>query len=198
LLPVLGARASLRTGIAVNLVLAAGLFLLPRPVTSRRWTGITASLIIAGGMYFVRPWDQRLMSSGPAIYGHLNVAARENAGGASAPVAETLFYRDGSSSTVAVLRRAGNTFLRVNGKTDASTSGDMPTQTMLGHLPMLVHPSPRTILVVGLGSGMTAAAVARHPIEHLDIAEIEPAVVEAARFFAAWTGDVLRDPRVRL
>jgi Spermine/spermidine synthase domain len=40
--------------------------------------------------------------------------------------------------------------------------------------------------------------VARHSVRRLDIVEIEPAVVEASRYFTAQNGDVLRDPRARL
>src|SRR5262249_6003186 len=74
---------------------------------------------------------------------------------------------------------------------------DMPTQLLSGHLPMLIHPDPRTVLVIGLGSGVTAGAVARYPVASLDIVEIEPAVVEANRFFANVNSEVLRDGRVR-
>lgn len=91
------------------------------------------------------------------------------------------------------------TALRVNGKADASNSvTDIPTQIMLGHLPLLLHPDPRAVLVIGLGSGISAGSVARHPIERLDVVEIEPAVVEASRFFAQDNGNVLGDRRVRL
>ena len=74
----------------------------------------------------------------------------------------------------------------------------MPTQLMLGHLPMLLHPEPAAVLVIGLGSGITAGAVARHPVQRIDVVEIEPAVIEAARFFREEHGDVLADPRVRV
>ncbi len=67
-----------------------------------------------------------------------------------------------------------------------------------GHLPLLAHPAPRTVFVLGLGSGVTAAAVARHPVERVDVLEIEPAVVEASRFFAGEQGGLLGDPRVRI
>jgi len=111
---------------------------------------------------FLPPWDQHMMSSGPAVY-----AKRYLQELGSVPLTdilrkrgEILFYRDGISSTVAVFRRGQNVFLTVNGKTDASTTVAMPTQLMLGHLPLLVHQDPRTALVVGLGSGATAGAVA--------------------------------------
>jgi hypothetical protein len=54
------------------------------------------------------------------------------------------------------------------------------------------------VLVIGLGSGITAGAAARHPITALDVVEIEPAVVQASDYFAKEHGNVLDDPRVRL
>jgi spermidine synthase len=108
-----------------------------------------------------------------------------------------LFYRDGPSGSVAITQEGEHVFLRVNGKMDAGTAIDMGTQLMSGHLPMLVHPDPREVLVIGMGSGITAGAVSRYPVERLDIVEIEPAVLEASRFFAHIHGGVLQDPRVR-
>jgi hypothetical protein len=52
------------------------------------------------------------------------------------------------------------------------------------------------VLVIGLGSGITAGAIARYPITRLDVVELEPAVVEASRFFAEVHRDPLTDPRV--
>jgi spermidine synthase len=52
--------------------------------------------------------------------------------------------------------------------------------------------------VIGLGSGITAGAVARHPVQRIHIVEIEPAVIEAASFFRDEHDDVLADPRVRV
>src|SRR5262249_5852634 len=76
LLPLLGAHASIRTGSALNVLVAAGLFLVsPGGFSAARYAGIALSLVIAGSAYFARPWDQALMSSGPAIYGLRNVPA---------------------------------------------------------------------------------------------------------------------------
>jgi spermidine synthase len=125
------------------------------------------------------------MSSGPAVYRHVQRHA-------------VVFYRDGVSSTVSVHRVGDKTFLRVNGKTDASTGADMPTQLISGHLPLLVHPEPESVLIIGMGSGVTAGAVTRYPVRRIDLIEIEPAVIEAAQFFAHANHDVLKDPRVRV
>lgn len=196
LIPAIGVQASIKAGIVANLLLA-GLVLVTstRPAAGWRWGGLAGSLTVAAGVVFIAPWDPRVMSSGPAIYAKRHVAA------ADLWSYEVLFYRDGPSATVSVHRAAGNVSLQVNGKTDASVSStgsvDMPTQVMLGHLGLLLHPDPKRALVIGLGSGTTAGAVAKYPIEHMDIAEIEPAVVEANRFFAESNGHVLKDPRVR-
>jgi spermidine synthase len=108
-----------------------------------------------------------------------------------------LYYRDGLSATVSVHANSRGRFLRINGKTDAST-GDMPTQLMAGHLPLLLHPAPQDVFVLGLASGATAGAVLQHPVRRLDVVEIEPAMVEAAAFFAPENREALRDPRLRL
>jgi len=201
LVPAFGVQTALEIGIGGNLALAAVLFLgAARPVPVRAWIGAGAALLAGSATFQLAPWDPRVMTSGPGIYAswhYISAAARGNLA-ATLRSRDLLFYRDGLSSTVSVDRVGDNVLLRVNGKVDASSTGDMPTQLMLGHLPMLVHPDPRRVLVIGLGGGITAAAVTRYPVERLDIVEIEPAVVEASRFLSHVNGDVLGDPRVRL
>ena len=113
------------------------------------------------------------------------------------------YYRDGADATISVNAWNDGSHeqlnLRVNGKPDASTAGDMATQLLLGHLPMLLHSNATSALVVGLGSGVTSEAILQHPsLQHLDTVEISPEVVEAARLFADWNHQVLDDPRMRL
>ncbi len=95
-----------------------------------------------------------------------------------------LRFEEGRASTVVVRARDGRTELWVDGKIVASAS---PTDRMhlglLGHLPMLVHPAPRRAAVVGLGTGITATAVAAHAPARLDVFELEAAVVRGAEFF---------------
>jgi spermidine synthase len=199
LLPALGAHTSIKVGIVTNLLLATALLASAARLTPViRWSAVGAALALAVGVSVVPHWDPHIMSSGPAIYaaGSLRWTGRE---GFERAVRRSslLYYRDGLTSTVSVHRNGDTLFLRVNGKTDAGTGGDMQTQAMLGHLPLLIHPHPERVLVIGLGSGITAGAVARHPIAHLDIVEIEPAMLAAARLFGGVTGNVLDDPRVR-
>ena len=115
---------------------------------------------------------------------------------------EVLFHEDGPDVSVVVTRHKKETHyqlsLRVNGKTDASTGLDMDTQVLAGHIPLLLHPDPKDIMIVGYGSGITAGAVLRHPVASCDIAELSGAVVRAARLFNFVSGNPLADPRARL
>jgi tetratricopeptide (TPR) repeat protein len=115
-----------------------------------------------------------------------------------APKREVLFYRDGMNSTVSVHREESVRELRVNGKADASTGDDMSTQILLGQLPLLFGPPPARVGVIGYASGVTAGSVARHPVERIDVIEIEPAILEAERFFHDANGRPLDDPRVHV
>lgn len=88
----------------------------------------------------------------------------------------------GREMTVSLHRWYGPVSLLVDGKTEASEQSISDAQhlALLGHVPMAVHPSPRRVLVVGLGLGKTWQAVEQHRPEAVTVAEIEPAVVEAA------------------
>ena len=199
LMPLLGTQAMLEAGAAVNFVVAAVLVaasIRTRPGT--RWPATAACLLAAGAVLVLPRWDQRVMSSGAAIYARWYVdPARGQDLAALLRAQRIVYYRDGLSATVAVSQAGEHFFLRVNGKLDAGTAGDMPTQLMAGHLPLLLHADAKKVLVIGLGSGVTAGAVARYPVERVDVVEIEPAVVEASRFFGRLHGGVLEDPRVR-
>jgi spermidine synthase len=110
-----------------------------------------------------------------------------------------LFYRDGVSTTLSVDEADGYRYYRSNGKTDASTyPTDLAVQVLIGQLPMHLHAAPRDVFVLGLGTGISAAAVARYPVSSIDIFDIEPGGREAARFFEAENRSLLSDPRVRL
>jgi spermidine synthase len=205
LVPTLGVEGTLRAAVGGSAALALALVAWDRwqPHGSRaaggpwrRWgaAGLAAAAALAAAA--LPGWDRRVLTSGVAIYGNTYLAT---AGGLHSALAgeRLLSYRDGIGATVSVHENARGRFLRINGKTDAST-GDMQTQLMLGHLPLLVHPGARDVLVIGLGSGVTAGAVLRHPVLRLDVIEIEPAVADAAAFFSRENGNALGDPRARL
>ncbi|MBI5016356.1 MAG: fused MFS/spermidine synthase [Deltaproteobacteria bacterium] len=114
---------------------------------------------------------------------------------------DVLYYFEGANETISVIRPKGamQAFV-VNGRPEATTAPmDVQCQRTLGHLPMLLHPNPRKVFVLGTGTGMTLGATSIHPeVESLVLAEIEPGVIGAARTFAAYNHDVLDNPKLRI
>jgi spermidine synthase len=86
-----------------------------------------------------------------------------------------------------------------NGKFQGDDGPEMAAQRRFAHYPALFLSSERRALVVGLGTGTTLGAVTAYPFERIDVAEISPAIVEAARrFFDGPSRGALSDPRVAL
>jgi spermidine synthase len=113
-----------------------------------------------------------------------------------------LYVGEGMNSSVAVTELdSGVRNFHVSGKIEASSEPeDMRLQRMLGHIPALIHPQPRSALIVGCGAGVTSGTFVVHPdIERIVICEIEPLVPQVvATFFAKENHHVVNDPRVRI
>jgi tetratricopeptide (TPR) repeat protein len=99
---------------------------------------------------------------------------------------------------VSVRTLTGQRSLSIDGKVDASTARDMLTQKLLAHLPLLLHDNPRSVYIIGLGSGVTLASALRHPIERADVSEISPEVIAASAYFSKENGGAVHDRRTRV
>jgi spermidine synthase len=201
LLPLLGMEALLRacgaatvaTGVAALLAFGD-----PGPARARRLGGAGLVLVAAlAVLAAVGPWDLTWFT----LYPSRREADRSLADTRRVlAVRDVVLFRDDPAANVLVM--AGHAAdrihysLLVNGKPDASTGTDMPTQILLGHLPMLLHPRPSRALIVGFASGITAGAVLKHDLERLDVVDIVGTMREASGFFRAWNGDPLSDPRL--
>jgi spermidine synthase len=195
-IPLVGLETTLRI-VTGCLVVAALLVAAAAGVTKGARTGaLLASAAAAVILVFSPPWDRELLASGVYMYApfvpdDLDLETQLKAG-------TLLYYREGAPATVSVKRLTGTTTLAVDGKTDASNRGDMLTQKLVAHLPLLLHESPREVAIIGLGSGVTVGSALRHPIERADVIEISPEVVEASRFFDRENHNALADPRTNL
>jgi spermidine synthase len=195
-LPALGAERTLHAAAAVHAL--AGAMALAAPAPRGRLRPSAAVVVVGAALaaLLARPaWDPELISGGPYKYG-----AYAEQGGVRETLlrGELIYHREGPTATVSVKRVGGTLSLAVDGKVDATSSADMPTQRLLAHLPLLLHPSPRTVAVIGLGSGVTAGSALTHAVDAVDVVEISPEVVEATAFFRFANNDALADPRLRL
>ena len=195
-IPMLGLQATLwivsgcLIGATIALILSGALTGLSRGV------GLAVAAIAVVLVAISPPWDRELLASGVYMYApyvpkDLDLETQLKAG-------DLLYYKEGAAATVSVKKLTGTTTLAVDGKTDASNRGDMLTQKLIAHLPLLLHKDPKNVFVLGLGSGMTAGAALSHPIERADVVEISPEVVEASNFFKKENRNALEDPRLHL
>jgi spermidine synthase len=192
LIPWLGLRGSLWLAVAANL-LAAALLLGPRrPIA---WL---LPLLGVAGLFLSPGWNPRHMNLAPHMYA-ADVAGDPEALEALASGGSVVFHEEGMGATVTVLQRPeGARVLRINGKTDASTESDRLGQGLLGHLPLLLAAKQESVMMIGLGSGMSLASALSHPVEHLRVVELLPEVHRAARHFGEILGAPLDDPRTQM
>ena len=113
------------------------------------------------------------------------------------------FYEDAADASVAIEQGDGagmsdQLVLRINGKPDATSRGDMATQYLLAHLPLLARPESKDIFVLGFGSGVTAGALLGHPVSGVTVAENCEPVLRAGKFFAPWNRGVLTNRLARI
>ncbi len=195
-MPAWGVRTTLLLSAAVYVIAGAALLL-----RSGERSGLArnASLALAGGGVmaavlalpepglFFAPYYHGLRLGGFSEF----AATRER---------ERLLYRRFSPyGLVTVSEDNEFRYLRHNGKAEASTvPGDMSTQLLIAHLPLMLHDAPERVTNIGLGAGFTLGALTQHPgVRAIVQAEIDPRVVEAARIhFAELTGRAMEDPRV--
>jgi spermidine synthase len=112
---------------------------------------------------------------------------------------ELLMYEEGPTATVSVRRDANTLSMAINGRTNASDSVyDMPTQVMLGQIPLLIAPKIDTGLIIGYATGVTVGAMLQSPIQSVTCVELEPGTVAGSRFFEHVNNRPLNDPRTSL
>jgi len=198
-IPVLQLQPGLFTAACINLGLAATFAALTpwSRQTKISWTVGAATL--AGAALLLPSWNLLHFSAGifrPSLA--LDVL---KTGNWTDP--KLVYYRDGISTTVSVDQWSREHFsLKNNGKVDASTGDDMPTQITVGLLPVLAHPRVPEIhpdvVLIGYASGVTAGSILQYPVKRLDVVELEPAIIEASRFFEHVNNRPLHNRRLHM
>jgi len=68
---------------------------------------------------------------------------------------------------------------------------------MIAHVPLMTHPDPQSVLVIGGGDGGTIREVIKHPgVKRAHLCEIDRRVVEVSREYLPSLAEGLDDPRV--
>jgi spermidine synthase len=188
LLPALGFSGAIVAAAVVNLMLALGAALFARP--RLRLAAIAAVVAVALLAVFPPgpPWQilRTYPTSGETTAGDVR------------------YFGVGRSATVLLLDTGIEWRLATNGLPEAGIQrAGMPSQSAittrwLGLLPVLARPEARSLLLIGLGGGLTLQAIPSI-IENIDVIELEPEVIRANQAVATERDvDPLADPRVKL
>ncbi len=186
LIPLSGIQFSLLVFALISASVGFAALLFGRVPARRRKAScaVAAPLVIAAFVFF--PIKRH--------FGFQQIPTHENA--------DLLFYKESADQTVMVTQdKGGRKIRRLLINQQQATSTDLAGQRknqLLGHLPLWACPDASNALVICFGSGGTFGALGLYDLERVDCVEICPAVLQAARFFRDWNGDVLSRPHVRV
>jgi len=188
--------------------LAAGFLLVPLIGTQRSLL-LMGALAAAGSLLLDRKGVLRVATAiavllaVPALFLPKDAVIRS--AGVLAPVEgmKFLFFDEDRSGVVAVkasISPPGLMSLEINGVNVAGIApGLVMIQKLQAHLPLALAANPERVLHVGVGSGGTAYSASLHPVKEIDIVEISPTVLQAAKtHFGAVNHGVFADPRVKV
>jgi len=106
---------------------------------------------------------------------------------------------EGPDGTVAVVERNGSRRVKLNNWYALGGSGALRMEQIQTHLPMHIHPDPKSVFYLGLGSGITAGTVLNYPIEKATVAELSSEVITASdQYFSEFTNDLHRNDLVEV
>ena len=190
--------------------LATGFVLLPS-IGSRGSLLLVSGCALIMGIVLLAAASRRavtVMTSGAAI-AIFAVIAAEVADPVAAllksryPREQAVWQKEDGHATVTILRRDSAFAPTVHGIyiNGAHQASDAPTMVgyhrLIGTLPMAVHPEPARALVIGVGGGATAGAVAAYGQDvAVDVVELSAAVADAARRFVGINQGLFSRPNV--
>lgn len=176
------------TGISLGLLAALGIAFSGGGALLR----FIPALVAAGAVFFaVRMTppvdrDALLVERGLMPAGSLIERAQKN---------WLVFDEDGAFASSAVVRRGHARRILVNGRFEASNES-VKTHGLLAHLPLLLHPSPRAVLVIGSGNGLALAATLSHSVERVECLETDRVFVRTTALCGMETERAMKDERL--
>lgn len=188
LIPNLGVQNTIIFAVVLNLLVGAWLIISdPRlSAVPRYGLGLAVLILAVLAPLKVHRWDPHILTSGVTVYADRYESLPTD----SLRIEEmrrddVLFYREGLTTTVSVHSIPGSEYLyfRSNGKIDGSY-GDALSQLMTSYIAMMLNPKAERALTIGLGSGMSAKALATFKsLKEIEVIEIEPAMITASKYF---------------
>lgn len=196
LIPLIGVKATTFTAAGLNLLVASAMIFISKSVMAKKWlgAGVMILAVIGTTAAMVRP---------PAIdHNFYRIADYSSYDEYREYVNDltTLFFNDGLYGRVTVFQGpSGERSLSTDGKVEgSSTEYDRQVMSLFALIPdesLRSVRDPKSILVIGLGTGYTAYAALYGTNANIDIAEINQAVLDASKYFVGDSIDT--NPRAK-
>jgi len=182
LLPLVGSVHGMLIFIAMNLIVAAVLLVLLAPKQSKKLMLSAYCAVFVVAMFIITPRT--------LYYDLLNYHQADS---------KLVYWDEGPSGTVTVHQFSNRLLIASDGIDVAGTAMKLrTTQIFQAHIPLLLHPNPRSILQIGFGTGETSRVVLLHNPDRYDCAEICSGIIKASPFFTSINYGVVKDPRFNL
>jgi spermidine synthase len=108
-----------------------------------------------------------------------------------------LFSGDSPYGRLAIQARGSQRIFYTDGLLAFETQGTFPEEVT--HLPLLAHPAPGEVLLIGGGIAGDLREILKHPVEKVTYVELDPLLIDAARdFLPPADAETLDDARVQL
>jgi spermidine synthase len=189
LIPAIGTQQSTRVMVVLS-ALAGLVALWPMARQTAARVGVAVAVLLSLGVAWAIP----------ATPGELIAYGRQMANNTGQ--SQILKVVEGRNSSVAISKWGnGAVYVNVNGHVEATTEVfDMKLQRMVGHLPGLLHPDPKSVLGIGFGAGVSAGTFTRYPgLQKITICEIEPVIPPTStEFFGAQDYEVYHNPKTHV
>ncbi len=162
--------------------------------------------VIAGSALYARPQNRSMVirliliavssvaAIGYFVAGPLNLATSRW----RFPKQELVKTRNSIYGNIAVTRLGDQNNFFENGLFLAPDQDPLANEQLV-HFPLLYHPAPRRVLLVGGGFNGALAEIFKHGVERVDYVELDPQLIQTARpFLSRPIEALLNDPRVSL
>ena len=150
-----------------------------------RWTLVVVAFGYLGMVFLVPRLRVRRLLPSLAALPVLALAPQHLVLLDTPPGSEIVAYREGVMASVSVIKSPeGVRTLKMNNRFYQGGTWPGFAERRMAHIPLLLHPAPRTALFLGVGTAMTAGAGTYH--EGLDVQGVDlvPEVIDLLSFFA--------------
>ena len=112
---------------------------------------------------------------------------------------KVLDYWQSSDGVVSIVQLPENIEMRLDNFYVLGDSKSFLVEQMQAHVPLMIHPAPKKVVFLGMGTGVTAGAALNHDVERVIVVELVSNVITAAkRYFPPWANGLFKDERANI